>query len=292
MVFVGHKSTPAGACATTDDLGDRARYHARMPSSEAARRFERARRAWPGVEVAPARFAAFFDERAARDGAGKLHADDLYLACACLDGDARALRAFGALLDQVARKLRRLAPNDAALADAKQAALEQVMARGDRAAALANYTGRGPLGGWLRIVLGRELFESRQKAGREPSADTGELAAVVDRDDDPETAHLKTHYRREFKEAFAAAMARLDDDERRALRYAIVERIGIDDVARLEGVHRATAARKVARARARLNEETRRVMRDKLEVDAAELDSVLRLIESQVDASVRRLLAR
>jgi RNA polymerase sigma-70 factor (ECF subfamily) len=262
-----------------------------MSVSEAERVWKTARKAWPGVEVPLERFASFFDERAARGGAGELHGDDLYLACACLAGDRAALRAFDALLEEVARKLRRVAPNDEALADAKQAARRLVMARGDRPAALSDYNGRGALGGWLRIVLGRELLTLRRQAARELRADTGELAAVVDREDDPETAYLKTHYRREFKEAFAAAMARLDDDERRALRYAIVERLGIDDVARLEGVHRATAARQVARARARLSEETRGVLRDKLKLDAAQLDSVLRLIDSQVDVSVRRLLA-
>jgi RNA polymerase sigma-70 factor (ECF subfamily) len=103
-------------------------------------------------------------------------------------------------------------------------------------------------------------------------------------------AYLKKQYEREFKDAFAQAMRELDEDEQRALRYAVVEGMSIDDIARLERVHRATAARSVARARARLAELTRAILQERLAVDTQQLDSILRLVPSQVDVSVRRLL--
>jgi RNA polymerase sigma-70 factor (ECF subfamily) len=248
--------------------------------------FLAAQRAWPEIAVERARFGRFLDER---PGSG-LHYDDLYLACACLDGDAAALRAFDALLEQVGKKLRRLAGGDDILADAKQVVRQLVIARSDRPAPIAEYSGRGELGGWLRIALGRELVRSSKRALKEPQAGDDELAALHNADDDPETQYLKTHYREEFKQAFAAAIGGLDAGERRALRYSIVEGLGIDEVAKLDGVHRSTAARQVARARERLSEETRRILREKLAVESTELQSILRLIDSQLDVSVRRLL--
>src|SRR5262245_51705109 len=53
-----------------------------------------ARAAWPAVALERARFAAFVaDKRAAGPGVA-LCLDDLYLACACSDGDPAALAAF------------------------------------------------------------------------------------------------------------------------------------------------------------------------------------------------------
>jgi RNA polymerase sigma-70 factor (ECF subfamily) len=219
----------------------------------------------------------------------QLHDEDLELARACLAGDQDALRRFDGLLDEVGRKLGGMAGADL-MREAKQVVRQVLVATKDRPAAIAEYSGRGALGGWLRVALGRELVRLAKKGQKEPQALPDELELLAADDDDPETAYLKTHYRTEFKQAFAAALEGLDAAERRALRYSIVERLSIDDVARLDGVHRATAARQVARARERLTEETRRILRERLVVDPDELQSILRLIESQVDVSVRRLL--
>jgi RNA polymerase sigma-70 factor (ECF subfamily) len=258
---------------------------------ELTRLYESGRAAWPDIALTPGRFCEFLAPHLTSSRAlGSLHAADLYLACACVDGDAAGLRAFEALLGEVGRKLRRLARDSEVLADAQQRVRQVLVRQGERAPVLADYSGRGALGGWLRIILGRELVRLGRREGRQPRLDTGEAALIVDGEDDPETAYLKRHYQREFKEAFTAAMRELAEQDRRALRYAIVERLSIDDIAKLEGVHRATAARDVARARARLTEETRRVLQQRLAIEAGQLDSILRLVGSEVDVSVRRLL--
>jgi RNA polymerase sigma-70 factor, ECF subfamily len=250
-----------------------------------------ARAAWPAIPLDAERFCAFLGERTARLGClPTSHAADLYLVCACIDGDQDALRAFDSLLGEVGRKLRHN-DNRQNLEEALQKVRQVVLARDDRPAPLDDYLGSGALGGWLRIALTRALIDLARSAPRETRADTGELAAAVDEHDDPETRYLKTHYQAEFKAAFAVALAGLSPDDRRALRYSIVERLSIDEIAQLDNVHRATAARQVARARERLAEETRKVMRERLRIDLSQLESVLRLIDGQVDVSVRRLLA-
>jgi RNA polymerase sigma-70 factor (ECF subfamily) len=254
--------------------------------------WQRAREAWPTVEVARERFGQFLDERMARGGGAldRLKTNDLYLACACLDGDGAALRSFGALLDEVGNKLRHMARSDDMLEEARQRVRQVVVARVDGEAPLGDYSGIGELGGWLRVALARELIRLARRGAREQPAAADQMAALVDSDDDPEIVYLKTHYQNEFREAFTAAMERLEASERRALRYSIVDRLSIDEIARIDGVHRATAARQVARARARLTEETRRALGERLQIGTDELHSILRLIESQVDVSVRRLL--
>jgi RNA polymerase sigma-70 factor (ECF subfamily) len=272
-------------------LDDGANVTVAALDEELVRLHEMGRAAWPEIALAPERFAEFVATHATSSRAlPSLHAADVYLACACIAGDAAALRAFEALLAEVGRKLRRLARDPEVLADAQQRVRQVLVRVGERPPVLADYSGRGALGGWLRIVLGRELVRLGRREGRQPRLDTGEAALIVDGEDDPETAYLKRHYQGQFKEAFAKAMSQLLDEDRRALRYAIVERLSIDEIAKLEGVHRATAARDVARARARLTEETRRVLQERLAVEAGQLDSILRLVGSEVDVSVRRLL--
>ena len=250
--------------------------------------WQAARGSWPGLNVSRARFTAFL---AGRDAAAGLHLGDLYLACGCLDGDAAALAAFDALLEEVARKLHRLAANDDVLQEATQRARHVVIARVDRPPPLADYSGRGALGGWLRIVLARELAALARQGTAARVGRGDELDALAAADDDPEISYFKLHYREQFRQSFAVAAGRLDGAERRVLRYSVVERLGIDDIARLEGVHRATAARLVARARGRLVDETRRALRERLDVGPTEVQSILNLIEREVDVSVQRLLA-
>jgi RNA polymerase sigma-70 factor (ECF subfamily) len=247
--------------------------------------------AWPTIAIERAHFIRFLEQRAASATAlAQLHANDLYLACACLEGNRAALQAFDALLDEVGNKLRHVAPSDDILQEAKQLLRQVVMPRADRPAPLGAYSGQGELGGWIRIALARELMRLGRRGAVESEAAGEDLAAIADHDDDPEIAYLKTHYQEEFKQSFAAAIVRLDAAERRALRYSISERMSIDDIAKLEAVHRATAARLLARARARLVDETRLLLRERLQVDATELQSILNLLERQVDVSVRRLL--
>jgi RNA polymerase sigma-70 factor (ECF subfamily) len=256
---------------------------------EIERLWQAASARWPGVTVAPDRFCEILAQHAgARAQLPKLRTQDLYLACGCLDGDTAAMRAFDGLVEDVASRLGKLGREAALLADAKQHARQSVMARDGAPAPLAAYNGRGELGGWLRVVMSRELVHQLRREQRHAPLD--DARRLESDDNDPEMAYLKKQYEREFKEAFGQAMRELDEDEQRALRYAVVEGMSIDDIARLERVHRATAARSVARARARLAELTRAILQKRLAVDTQQLDSILRLVPSQVDVSVRRLL--
>jgi RNA polymerase sigma-70 factor (ECF subfamily) len=107
---------------------------------------------------------------------------------------------------------------------------------------------------------------------------------------DPLLAGVKQRYRDEFRIAFGEAAAQLTDRERTLLRYRFVDDLSIDEIGALYRVHRATVARWIAAIRESLFEGTRTRLMARLELDEPEVDSVLRLIDSQLDVSTNAIL--
>jgi RNA polymerase sigma-70 factor, ECF subfamily len=251
--------------------------------------------AWPGVSLPRETFLRHVAERLPADAdpaaaLDALHVADLFLACACLAGDAAALAIFERdVFAEVARAVARTGAAADALAEAVQVTRVQLLVSAPgRPAAIAGYGGRGPLRGWLRVTLVRELVRAATPPAREVAAP--ELDGVAELDDSPEIAHLKRTYSADFQAAFAAATAGLGKEERALLRWHHVDRLSIDEIGVLLRVHRATAARRLHAARAALVEATRRELEARLKLARGELESILRLIESQVHVSVARLL--
>jgi RNA polymerase sigma-70 factor (ECF subfamily) len=74
------------------------------------------------------------------------------------------------------------------------------------------------------------------------------------------------------------------------LKYHYVDGFSIDKICAIYTVHRATAARWLGAAREALAVETHRLLGTRLGVSPSELRSIARLVESQLDLSIRRLL--
>jgi RNA polymerase sigma-70 factor (ECF subfamily) len=74
------------------------------------------------------------------------------------------------------------------------------------------------------------------------------------------------------------------------LRQHYLDGLTMDAVAGLYRVHRITVVRWMNEARAALAKETRRELGARLRVDKRELESILRLIESQIDVTLRAFL--
>jgi RNA polymerase sigma-70 factor (ECF subfamily) len=219
-----------------------------------------------------------------------LHAADLLLAFACARGDARALAIFEQQnLSQVPAFVAHLGFDATTLAELVQALRGRLLVGGPEGAAkIAGYTGRGPLGGWLRVSAIRLALTMRRERGAERRRDDAmiEPAAALD----PELRLLKETYRREFKEAFDRAITSLESDERAVLRLHYVDGLGIDQIGVAFGVHRATAARWIAGGRERIAAATRRDLKERLKLSERDLESVLRLVESQMDVTLERAL--
>jgi RNA polymerase sigma-70 factor (ECF subfamily) len=256
------------------------------------------RAAWPRLRLADEIFAAHLRERLEpgipiADQPLRPYVADLYLACACATGDSHAIEAFRA---RYARDLAAVfdRPQRRGLdaADLVQSLHEHLFVQqGDQPPRILEYRGRGSLRTWLKVVaLRRRLNSERGKATKqevslEPSADVGPSEVW-----DAELEYLKAHYRQAFRAAFADAVVALDPRDRGILRLHVVHGLSATGIAGAFGVHRATAKRWLAGVRGQLLEATRQRLEGALAVDAGELDSIMQLIGSRLDASVRRYL--
>lgn len=257
--------------------------------------------AWPALEVAPAAFRSYLEARLPGEGdaVAALEAmaiEDLYLACACVHGEGRAIAAFTERFVRVsiaaAARSRRGGP---AADDMAQLVLEKLLApRGELPPRLAEFNGQGGLRAWVRVTVVRAGIDLERTQARRIVADTGEPASNLEElatTTDPELDYLKRHYRDEFRQAFAVALANLDARSRNALRHHLVDRLSIDQIAALYRVHRATAARWISRSREALLAGTREHLRQRLKLSEGEYASIMRLIDSMLEVSVQRLLS-
>jgi RNA polymerase sigma-70 factor (ECF subfamily) len=252
--------------------------------SELYETWRAARETWPEVDIDPAVYADYLASREA----GPCTAD-LYLACACSRGDTRALAAFDArVLSVIDPALGKLGIGADVVGEVKQR-LRTSLLVGDGEGSpprILQFNGKGDLRGWVRVIAVREALALGAKDRRFQPLDDDSLAERLLPDSDPELAHLKRFYSAEFKAAFASALGALEDRERLLLRQQFIDGLTIDEVGALYRVHRATAARWMERARTRVMESTLAELRRRLAVGPAELDSILRLIRSQLEVSM------
>jgi len=218
------------------------------------------------------------------------HADELYLACACAAGDRTAHAEFDrSYLSQVEVYLRgqRATPE---LVDEVRQALRERLFSGDRPR-IADYSGKGSLGAWLRVTAIRLASNLRRADGTRARLEAhGDDATPRDLPIDPELALIRGRYKDAFTAAMRDAFGALGERERNLLRLHFLDGVGIDGLAPVFGVHRATAARWLAAARDELAGRVMRLLETRLAVDARELESLARVVRSDLDVSLRTLL--
>jgi len=280
-------SALAAALPGDVELGDAAAIEASLTGALAG-----AAATWPDVRIEGAAFAAFVAERLAAGAPAsaaleRLWLGDLALACACAAGDSAAIETLDRIVSREVASAADSARAGAAVRDEAAQIVRTLLLvpRAERPPAIHDYAGRGPLGGWLRIVAAREVVRllrpSRREVELRDHPAFGEATAS-----DPVLSALKMRYRRELAEALHMALAELGPRDRTLLRYQLVDGLSIDDIAAVYRVHRATAARWLARVRDDLIESTRRLLAEQLGIGADEVVSVLRLVQSELDISV------
>ena len=113
---------------------------------------------------------------------------------------------------------------------------------------IAEYSGRGRLGGWLRMVAARVAIDEFRSI-REQSFDRVLEETLLWQGPDPEIEYCKRQYAAEFQTSFATALASLEPRQRNLLNQYFLHGLSIDQLAKLFRVHRATAARQRAATR-------------------------------------------
>lgn len=218
------------------------------------------------------------------------HGADLALAAACVLGEPTALAAFDSVLVEVEAAGAAIRASQDVVAEVKQVLRVQLLvAKDGKPAGLAGYAGKGPLRGWIRITATRELIRHKKKQLRSaPIERSLDQALVVELD--PALEALKSEYRSEFAVALREAIGDLSAEDRGLLRQQIVDAMSIDTIGAAFGVHRATAARWLNRARGALVAATHRRLAARLDLPVEQIESVIRLVSSQLTASVVRYL--
>lgn len=229
-------------------------------------------------------------EAALTAGASPLHAGDLALAFAASHRDPVATRRFEALVAvDITNAVRAIDADPTFVDEIGQRTRVHLLVpdEGDRPR-LVTYRGTGPLRAWVAIAAQRLALNARRGARREVSDDV--LADLVDREPDPEVRHLKELYRGEFRKALTAALAELADRARALLRLRFVGGLDLAQIGQLYHVHESTASRWIAAALDDVAKATRRNLAAMLSVTPETADSVARIVQSQLDLSIARLL--
>jgi RNA polymerase sigma-70 factor, ECF subfamily len=260
---------------------------------------------WPDVALPPESFARHL-ARAAGAGAGdplaalvRVHAVDLYLAAACAEGvpgavarfEAQHLAGLGAALAGAVRV-------SAAEVDELRQRLRIKLLVGEperaRPPLVATYAARGPLAAWVRVAAVREALSlvrdegigarASLRAAREADGSGAARAA------DPELAVMKGRYRRDFEAAFAGALRGIPDRERALLRLHTLGGLSLEKIGAIYAVDRSTVSRWLADARRALLDGTERGLRESLGLAPPEVESIARLLASQLEIDLPELL--
>ncbi|MGZ6124738.1 MAG: sigma-70 family RNA polymerase sigma factor [Myxococcales bacterium] len=267
-------------------------------AADVAALVERARGVYPGFTVDPAAFAGHLGSCAkAAGGFTKVNAEDLYLAFASARGDREALAVIERrFLADVGRFIAHLRRQPSFVDEVRQQLRERLLigsgapvGGGPR---ILDYSGRGPLGAWIRVTATRQALDLIDKekphasAGEDPEED--QLAATVD----PELMAIRERHLPQFRDAFRLALASLDARERNLLRFYLLDGLNIARIGEIFGKSRATIGRMVVECREKLLEETRRHLGALTRAPDGDVLSLIRLLQSQLDVSIRGFLRR
>ncbi|HEX4381351.1 MAG TPA: transcriptional regulator [Myxococcales bacterium] len=210
--------------------------------------------------------------------------DDLVLAQAAARGDPLAVAGLVKRLKEETRSaLRRIDPSPAFFDEVLQTL--QVSLLVGKTPAIATYRGEGPLNAWLRASAVRLGLKLRPRAKDDPSL--LDKAAEVS----PELQIIKDRYRPAFERCFKEELAALPKRSRSLLRLHYVDGLGIDQLASVYRVGRSTAARWLVKERETLVLGLRQRLSTELRIAPEELQSLIKLVVSQLHVSLGKVLA-
>ena len=254
---------------------------------------------YPGISIDADALVAYVIARLdatkpVAEAIAEVDVSDLVLACAAASGDPRGMVLFEEYgIRGTEAPLKRRGVAEDIIEEAKQNVRERMLVRtlGENGRArIVDYNGRGRLKHWLRVAVLREGIYLAKREGKHEGV-SFDFFALAAADDDPEVAYFKRRYRNEYKQAFEAATAKLSSRERALLRQQFLLGMNVDEIGAVYQVHRATAARWVQSARETLFANARLELAHRLGIARAEIEDIVRMIESQLDVSLSRLLS-
>jgi RNA polymerase sigma-70 factor (ECF subfamily) len=253
------------------------------------RAFDTGRAAWPGVPLN----RASFDERVRLlqvDAENLLaRGSDLYLATACAMQLPAAVGHFEkSFLTSVPRQLGRLALNAHEEDELRQQLRVKLLV--GPAAKILEYRGSGPLGAWVRVCALRMALDLKMAPEVSKRGDGQVLDALVAGTAAAETMIDTEQHRESFRAALQESLAMLTTREKTLLRLHFLDGMNIDALGAIFQVHRATVARWLVSIRGRVLDHVRQRLSLELGASSSEAQSLVRLLRSEVQVSIRRIL--
>lgn len=218
-----------------------------------------------------------------------LIAADLYLAEACLQRVPAALVQLERLVAEVRPAVVRICGDALDPDDILQTTRERLLTgMNNTPPKLTGYTGRGPLGGWLRVVASRAALMALRTV--RPRKDEHSAWAAETTRTAPELALFYAQYRERFERTVATAIAELSPDDRTLLRMHVLDGVSIDALAPIFQAHRATIARRVKRLEQLLLKHVVAMLCERERLSASEATSLCTQFDGSLLLSVRRIL--
>jgi RNA polymerase sigma-70 factor (ECF subfamily) len=249
---------------------------------------------WPTLKVDPESFIRFLAAKIARgevtpEVLRKLHTTDLYLAFACKNADRKALALFDKhFLSDLPRHIAHLI-SQGGVDEVCQLMRERLF--GTQGAKIADYTGRGPLGAWLRVAAIRTTLNllAAEKRHHPKENPPGRTPLPLG---DPELDTVRAEHGRYFRRAFEDSTAALSEEERSVLRMHFLEGMTVREIGRLFQVDGSTVSRWIDRSRKRLLADTRALLGQRLRLADEEVESLMGIAKDDFALSLSRILRR
>jgi RNA polymerase sigma-70 factor (ECF subfamily) len=257
---------------------------------------QEAQERWPSVHCDSKTFIEYLAERSPEDAPEsfffhQMKTGDLFLACACARGETHAAEIFQETFSSdIDAALAQFKQDREFAREIKQQLMQKVLV-GDEthSPTISQYLGVGDLRNWMRITVIRLAYDALKQQKRESHLDEEALVCIAAQQDGQEMQVIKKLYRQQFKSAFAAAFETLSAKERNLLRYQVLEELNFDQIGRIYHVNRSTICRWIAKIREKLLTRTRQQLAQTIKGGESELDSIVNLVQSQLDLSLHRL---
>lgn len=263
--------------------------------------WEAGRLRWPHVDLSAGVFIRHLigllpeamEEGSLESQIKPLDLEGLYLACACVNEVPGALELLERdYLTKLPGLLGYLKLSAAVLDEVCQNVRTHLLVRTPEGGLrLAEYTGRGSLLIWMRVIAARMAL--KQGVAPRETSDEGELAALEAMPAsgaDAELELIKRRYRHEFRQAVGEAFAALSGDQRYLLRLHFIDRLPTTKMAPLFGKDQSTISRWLKEARETVYEETKRRLQERLRLSSQEFTSLMEAIKSRFELSMSQLL--
>jgi RNA polymerase sigma-70 factor (ECF subfamily) len=252
------------------------------PIEELRRIFSEAHEAWPEIALELDTFVARLEDAGSEALA---HAHDLYLACACSDGNAAALARFERdYLDAADEAIARIDAAPEFVSEVKQLLSARLLV--GPTAKIREYRGSGGLVGWVRTAAVRTALNlqrsyKRVDAGADAAREPGR---------DPEVALIKAHHQADISAALQRAVERLEPADRQLLRFYYVESLTLARIAVLQDIGVSIVFRQLTAATKALLAAVKTDLAERLGLSPESLESLLRDVQQGMTASLTQLL--